>query len=136
VPVGPKEPAARFAAISERLGGLRHEPALGAIGSLSGVLASLPASALLALTRLQAATIDFATSNLRGSPVDLYAGGARIDGNFPMGPREGSPLNVTMLSYCGELQMGLHLDPAAVTDPNALLECLEESFDGLLAAGA
>jgi diacylglycerol O-acyltransferase / wax synthase len=136
VPVGPKEPAARFAAIRERLGGLRHEPALGAIGSLSGVLAALPPSALLALARLQAATIDFATSNLRGSPVDLYAGGARIDANFPMGPREGSPLNVTMLSYCGELQMGLHLDPAAVTDPNGLLECLEESFDGLLAAGA
>jgi diacylglycerol O-acyltransferase len=118
------------------LNGVRHEPALGAIGSLSSLLATLPAPALLALTRLQAATIDFATSNLRGSPVDLYAGGARIDANFPMGPREGSPLNVTMLSYCGELQMGLHLDPAAVTEPDVLLECLDESFGALLVAGA
>jgi hypothetical protein len=52
-----------------------------------------------------------------------------------MGPREGSPLNITMLSYCNELQMGLHLDPAAITDPGALLESMQESFDALLLAG-
>jgi WS/DGAT/MGAT family acyltransferase len=135
VPVVPKDPKERFSAVRERLGGLRDEPALGAVDSLSGLLALLPPAALAALARLQSGTIDFATSNLRGSPVDLYTGGARIVANYPMGPREGCPLNVTMLSYGGELQMGLNLDPAAVTDPDALLACLRESFDDLLLAG-
>ncbi|MBV8950217.1 MAG: DUF1298 domain-containing protein, partial [Actinobacteria bacterium] len=99
-------------------------------------MAALPPPVLLALARVQSATIDFATSNLRGSPVELYTGGARIEANYPMGPREGVPLNITMLSYVGELQMGLNLDPAAITDPAALLEAMRESFDALLAAGA
>jgi WS/DGAT/MGAT family acyltransferase len=136
VPVVPKDPKERFAAVRQRLAGLRDEPALGAVGQLSGLLALLPPAALAALARLQSGTIDFATSNLRGSPVDLYAGGARIVANYPMGPREGCPLNVTMLSYGSEMQMGLNLDPAAVTEPDALLACLRESFDDLLLAGA
>ncbi len=135
VPVVPKDPKERFDAVRARLAGLRDEPALGAVGSLSSLLATLPPAALVAMARLQSGTIDFATSNLRGSPVDLYTGGARIVANYPMGPREGCPLNVTMLSYGGELQMGLNLDPAAVTDPDALLACLREAFDDLLLAG-
>ncbi|MBA2326022.1 MAG: DUF1298 domain-containing protein, partial [Actinobacteria bacterium] len=134
VPVGPKEPAARFDVIRERLAQLKREPALGAAGSLAGLLAALPTALLVTLTRSQARTIDFATSNLRGSPVDLYVGGARIAANYPMGPRTGCALNVTLLSYTGSLDLGLNLDPAAVTDPAALLECLDESFTALLAS--
>jgi WS/DGAT/MGAT family acyltransferase len=132
VPVGPKDPTARFARVAERLTEVRQEPALGAVGSLAGLLAPLPTAVLVALTRSQARTIDFATSNLRGSPVDLYVGGARIAANFPMGPRTGCALNVTLLSYKGSLDIGINLDPAAVTDPDALLECLDEAFSDLI----
>lgn len=134
VPVIPKDPAERFTLVRARLAEVRKEPAIAAVAPLSGMMALLPPPVLLALARVQSATIDFATSNLRGSPVDLYTGGARIEANYPMGPREGAPLNVTMISYRGELQMGLHLDPAAITDPGALLESMHESFDSLLLA--
>ncbi|HUF83137.1 MAG TPA: wax ester/triacylglycerol synthase family O-acyltransferase [Acidimicrobiia bacterium] len=134
VPVAPKEPAARFEVIRQRIADVRREPALGAAGSLAGLLSALPTALLVTLTRSQARTIDFATSNLRGSPVDLYVGGARIAANFPMGPRTGCALNVTLLSYKGSLDLGLNLDPAAVTDPAALVECLDESFAALLAS--
>ena len=70
------------------------------------------------LLRSQTRTIDFATSNLRGSPVELYLGGARIEASYPMGPRSGCAVNVTVLSYCGELRLGIHSDPAAITDPD------------------
>ena len=135
VPVGPDDPAARFAVVHERLAGVRDEPALAAADSLAEVLAYLPTAMLVTATRSQARTIDFATSNLRGSPVDLFIGGARILANYPMGPRAGCALNVTMLSYCGDLHMGLNIDPAAVTEPDALLDCFAESFAGLIAAG-
>ena len=134
VPLGPKDPAARFELVRERLDAVKREPALGAAGSLAGLLAALPTALLVTLTRSQARTIDFATSNLRGSPVDLYMGGARIAASFPMGPRTGCALNVTLLSYKGSLDLGLNLDPASVTDPPALLECLDESFAALLAS--
>jgi cytochrome P450 len=50
----------------------------------------------------------------------LYLAGARILANYPIGPRTGCALNVTLLSYCDELHMGLNIDPAAVTDPLAV----------------
>jgi diacylglycerol O-acyltransferase len=132
VPVQPKDPAERFTLVHERLQGLRDEPAVTAAGSLAGLLAALPTSMLVALTRSQARTIDFATSNLRGSPVDLYLGGARIEANFPMGPRAACAVNVTLLSYRDSLDMGLNIDPAAVSDPATLIDCFDESFGALL----
>ena len=34
-----------------------------------------------------------------------------------MGPRAGVPVNVTVMSYCGALDLGIHSDPAAVVEP-------------------
>lgn len=132
VPVQPKDPATRFQRVHQTLRGLRDEPAVAAAGSLAGLLSALPSSMLVALTRSQARTIDFAASNLRGSPVDVYLAGARIEANYPMGPRAGCALNVTLLSQLDSLDMGINIDPAAVSDPATLLDCLEESFGALL----
>jgi diacylglycerol O-acyltransferase / wax synthase len=134
VPTSPKDPAARFAAVHERLAGVRDDPGLTATWSMASLVAPLPTSLLVTLARSQARTIDFVASNLRGSPVDLYLAGARIEANFPMGPRAGCPVNVTLLSYKDSLDMGLNLDPAAVSDAPALVGCLEESFTALLDA--
>jgi diacylglycerol O-acyltransferase len=132
VPVQPKDPVARFNVVRERLADTRSEPAVTAAGSLAGLLTLLPTSVLVGVTRSQGRTIDFATSNLRGSPVDLYLAGAPIEANFPMGPRAGCGVNVTLLSYRDSLDMGLNIDPAAVSDPATLLDCFDESFGALL----
>jgi hypothetical protein len=52
-----------------------------------------------------------------------------------MGPRSGCAVNVTALSYCGDLCCGIHSDPAAITDPEAFVAYLDESFGALLATG-
>ena len=132
VPLQPKDPVARFNIVRERLTETRNEPAVTAAGSLAGLLTLLPTSVLVGVTRSQGRTIDFATSNLRGSPVDLYLAGAPIEANFPMGPRAGCGVNVTLLSYRDSLDMGLNIDPASVSDPATLLDCFDESFGALL----
>jgi len=136
VPVGHKDPGTLVAAVADRLHDVRAEPALGMVEALAGVVSLLPTSILVPMTRAQVRTIDFTTSNLRGSPVELFLGGARIEANHPMGPRLGAALNVTTLSYGGQLDMGLNLDPAAVTDAEALLECLDEAFSSVISLGA
>jgi WS/DGAT/MGAT family acyltransferase len=135
VPVGPKEPTTRFALVKDRLTHLRHEPAVTVADGMASLAAALPTSVLVGLMRSQTRTVDFATSNLRGSPVDLYIGGARIEASYAMGPRTGCAVNFTVMSYCGSLDVGIHSDPASVTDPDALLECMDESFGTLLALG-
>jgi diacylglycerol O-acyltransferase len=134
VPTDPHDVRERFATTAERMRDTRSEPALAAAELLAGFASGLPTSMLVAATHSQTRTIDFATSNLRGSPVPLYLAGSRIVANYPIGPRTGCALNVTLLSYCDELNMGLNIDPAAVTDVPLLMTCLAESFDELLNA--
>ena len=135
VPITPKEPSARFNLVRDKITNVRHEPALAAADSFAGIAAGLPTSLIVGWLRSQTKSVDFATSNLRGSPISLYLGGARIEGSYPLGPRSGCAVNVTALSYCGDLCLGIHSDPAAVTDPDAFVECLRESFDALIATG-
>jgi hypothetical protein len=88
---------------------------------------------LVAFTRSQTRTIDFAASNLRGSPVPLYLAGARIIASYPFGPRTACALNVTMLSYCDDVHMGLNIDPAAITEVDAFLGDVDDAFRSVCA---
>jgi WS/DGAT/MGAT family acyltransferase len=134
VPIQPADdPVELFAAVRERLEDVKDETALTLAEGLAGVVSSLPTPLLIAMTRTQTRTVDFAASNLRGSPVPLYLAGARILGSFPLGPRTGAALNVTMLSYCDQLDLGINIDPAAVTDPDAFMRDCVDSFGALLA---
>jgi hypothetical protein len=135
VPVAIDDPADHLDAMHAALHDIRQEPALEAADLLAALTAGIPTAVLVNLMRAQTRTIDFATSNLRGSPVDLYLGGARIEASYPMGPRAGVPVNVTMMSYCGHLHLGIHSDPAAVVDPDLFLTCLHDAFSELAALG-
>ena len=52
-----------------------------------------------------------------------------------MGPRVGCAANLTLLACGDRLDLGVNLDPAAVTDPAAFMGCLRDSFEDLLQAG-
>src|SRR5947208_6664750 len=135
IPAGIEDPAARFAAIHERLGVAKNERALGLFGSLAGVMNSLPTSLLTRVARQQAETVDFAASNVKAADFDLYIAGAHIEGNHPMGPTAGTAFNATVMSYKNQFDVGLNIDTAAIDDPELLRTCLEESFAELLKAG-
>jgi WS/DGAT/MGAT family acyltransferase len=132
VPTGP-DPRGRFAEISARLSVTKEERALGFTELLAGVVNLLPTSLLVRVAKSQVETVDFTTSNVRGAPWPLYIAGALIEGNFPLGPVAGTAFNLTTLSYNGSLDMGLHVDRAAVSEPDLLRACIEESFGELLA---
>jgi diacylglycerol O-acyltransferase len=133
VPTSEMDVTERFAAIHAAADVVRSSAAGGInLGSLAALAAALPTSLILRLARQQSGTIDFATSNLRAAPFPLYIAGARIMGNFPVGPLAGVAFNLTLLSYCGSLDMGLHLDPAAVAEPALLRSLLLDAFDELI----
>jgi len=70
---------------------------------------------------------------VRGPGIPLYLAGARLIGNYPVGPLAGVAFNLTLLSHDGNLDMGLHIDTAAITEPELLRTCMEESFAKILA---
>ena len=133
VPVGIEDPEVRFAAIQGALNVTKAERAVGLASSVAGLLSPLPNTLLTRFARQQVGTVDFTTSNVRGAPFELFVGGARIEGNFPIGPMAGTAFNLTTLSFAGNLDMGCVMDTAAIDDPDLLKRCLVSSFDELLA---
>ena len=135
VPVDEPDPAERFRLVHEALGATKGERVIDAVDTLAGFVNLLPTSVVVRAARAQVETVDFTTSNVRAAPFDLYIAGARIEGTYPLGPLGGTAWNLTMMSYCGTLNMGLHLDAGAVAEPARLRDCLAEAFDELAALG-
>ena len=136
VPTGDLDPATRFALVHEALGRTKQERAIALMGTFAGVANLLPTSALVRIARQQAETVDFATSNVRAAPFTLYIAGARIDATYPIGPLAGTGFNLTMMSYAGTLNLGLHVDTGMVTDPARLAQLVADGFAELIAAGS
>jgi diacylglycerol O-acyltransferase len=129
VPSGEMSLDERFRAIDEAT-----TEAVGATGranldSMAAVAAGLPTSLLTRMARQQSQTVDFATSNVRGAPMPLYVAGAQLLHNIPVGPLSGVAFNLTLLSYHGNLDMGLNIDAAAVDDPALLKRCLDDAIE-------
>lgn len=136
VPLGPKDPSKRVAATSRTLANLAAEPGLTMADGLAGLISLLPASVLVPALRAQAHTVDFAASIVPGLRSGRFMAGAPVQASWPMGPRVGCAVNFTLLTCDDRLHLGVNLDPAAVTDAAALMECVAESFGDLLEAGA
>jgi WS/DGAT/MGAT family acyltransferase len=135
VPLGPPDPVARMLAVRELVAQQRAEPALASTDAIAGVLNRLPTTVVTQLFGSMLKGVDFITSNVPGTPVALYVAGARIEANFPFGPRSGAAANVVLLSYIDELHIGVNTDPAAVPDPDVFLACLEDGFEEVRKAG-
>jgi hypothetical protein len=133
--VDAEDPRERFLAVQEGIAAVRGERSISAAETMAGIANLLPTSLAVRLARQQVETVDFATSNVRGAPIELYVAGARIEANHPMGPLGGTAFNLTLLSYRGNLDMGLNVDAGAVEHPELLRDCIALSFDELLAAG-
>jgi len=123
--------AERFALIQAQADEARDQAGGASLATLAAVAAALPTSLVTRLARQQAQTVDFATSNVRGSPLPVYISGAQLLENYPVGPLAGVAFNLTLLSYLGSLDMGLNIDAAAVAEPERLAAALRRAFKDL-----
>jgi WS/DGAT/MGAT family acyltransferase len=134
VPLPAPDPVARFGLVRERLAAVRSEPALALTEELAQMAVSTPGPLVRRALRRQSTTVDFAASNVPGSPSFAYLAGAKVEATWPLGPLTGAALNVTVLSYGGRLHLGFVSDPEAIPDPDLLVTSVEEAWDELLAA--
>ncbi len=100
----------------------------GAVQTISAIGGLVPSSVAAALAVDQAAKVDFATSNIPGPPLPTWLAGRPIRRLYPVGPVAGTAFNITLMTFDQEALMGIHLDPAAVTDPAALQQAIARGF--------
>lgn len=134
VPTADMPIAERFAAIHEATLAAREQHQGAGLDTIATLASTLPTSLVTRLARQQAQTVDFATSNVKGSPIPMYVAGAQLLENYPVGPLAGVAFNLTLLSYLGSLDMCLNIDAAAVEQPALLASSLERSMRDLLQA--
>ncbi|MCB1038331.1 MAG: DUF1298 domain-containing protein [Acidimicrobiales bacterium] len=134
VPVG-SDPVERFLEVHRRLSITKTERAMNLVSTMAGLVNLLPRPMLVRVARQQVMTVDFATSNVRAAPFDLFICGALVTANYPLGPLAGTAWNLTTMSYRGTLHLGLHVDRAAVDDPGELRDDIAAAFDELLGRG-
>lgn len=134
LPAGKMKPKKRLAAVSAMLAEAKEEAQrTGGMTGMSGVANLLPISVVTRTARAAASRIDFATSNLRGAPFELYVSGAKVLATIAMGPVAGTGANITAMSYDGSFDIGIFCDPAAITDPAGFRDDIVESFADLVA---
>jgi WS/DGAT/MGAT family acyltransferase len=132
LPIDQMDPLDTMRDVRARVEEARHEPANELVEPVSNLLNRLPTTALTSLFGAMVKAVDFTTSNVPGAPFPVYLAGARMESQFPFGPLAGAALNITLLSYQNDLNIGISSDPAAVPDPDLLMGCLGEGFDDIL----
>lgn len=132
VPVGLDDALVRMNAIRELVAQQRAEPALALTDPLAGVVNRLPVSATTAIFGSMLRGVDFTTSNVPGAPVPVYFAGAQMEAQIALGPMAGAGSNITLLSYLGDLNIGINTDPAAVPDPDVFVACIQQGFEEVM----
>jgi len=132
VPTGELPIDERFRAIQTATEAAVESSRSASLDALAAFASTLPTSVVTRLARQQAQTVDFATSNVKGSPIPMYVAGAKLLSNYAVGPLSGVAFNLTLLSYLGRLDMGLNTDSAAVTEPALLRRFIADAVDDLV----
>lgn len=71
-------------------------------------------------------------SNVPGPPFPLYSAGARMTAMYPMGPiTDGTGLNITVMSYMGQMFFGLLACKNTVPDVERIVDGLDGAFKEL-----
>jgi diacylglycerol O-acyltransferase len=74
-------------------------------------------------------------TNVPGPPIPLYHTGAKMVANFGTGPvQDGVGLFHVIGSYCGQFTISATSCRVMMPDPDFYRQCLQDSFDELLAA--
>ncbi len=132
LPIDIADPMEMMQTVRELVGGARAEPANSLVEPVANLLNQLPTTAVTALFGSMVKSVDFTTSNVPGAPFPVYLGGAEMRSMFAFGPLAGAALNITLLSYQNDLNIGINADPAAVPDGSVLHDCLTQGFGDVL----
>ena len=117
IPTGEMPITDRFEAISEASANARSGSGGATLETLASVAAALPTSLVTRIARTQAQTVEFATSNVRASPIPMYLAGAQILENYPIGPLAGVDVDVLDIAQCGSrFRVGQHQLTVALGD--------------------
>lgn len=130
LPVGFDGIRERVAATKAKMDSLKRSPEpLFTYGTVRVMLATLPSVLSRGLINYLGNKCTCVISNVPGPQNPIFLGGNRLRGMmFWVPQRADVGIGVSMLSFAGELMIGVICDTAVVDDPKVLVECFSEEF--------
>lgn len=132
VPVDMDDPLERLNAVRFLIDRERAEPALALSSPLANMVNRLPATATTALFSALVRGVDVVVAAAPGPEEPVYVGGSEVEAQVAFGPLAGAAVGVTAVTYGEQVNLGISVDPAAVPDPDVLLECLTDGYEEVL----
>ena len=121
----------RLQAVHALVSARRAEPGVDAPLRLAPLLHQVPARLATTALTAYARRVDLQASNIIGPDCAVFLAGAQVERFYAFGPLPGIPVMAVLVSYEGTCTVGFTIDPAAVTDPDLLVECTLEAFSDL-----
>jgi WS/DGAT/MGAT family acyltransferase len=130
------DPARRLQAVSESMRNNKRVfsqlPRVQALALSATNIGSLALAAVPGWVSSTSPPFNLVISNVPGPHEQLYCGGARLDGNYPLSiAMDGQALNITLVSNAGNLDFGLVGCRRSVPHLQRLLSHLESSLKDL-----
>jgi WS/DGAT/MGAT family acyltransferase len=137
LPVGIREPRQRLARIREQTQAAKADRRGAAAPLFVEAFAFVPSPAMRWIARRTLGRVNVACTNVPGVAEPREMAGARIESIFPFASVvEGTPLVMALLSYAGQMEIGIDSDPEAIPDPHritALFEAALSEYENLAA---
>ena len=130
-PCSLQDPVERLQAVHGLVSARRAEPGVDAPLRLAPLLHQVPSRLATTALTAYARRVDLQASNIIGPDCAVYLAGAQVERFYAFGPLPGIPVMAVLVSYEGTCTVGFTIDPAAVTDPELLLECTLSAFRDL-----
>jgi WS/DGAT/MGAT family acyltransferase len=133
LPVGIADPVERLHELKERMDALKDTPeAIAAFGILTAI-GMTPAQVQDVIVRIFGTKGTAVMTNVPGPQMTLYLAGKPITGMMFWVPQSGRlGLGVSILSYAGQVRLGVATDAGLVPDPEVIIAGFQTEFDELM----
>lgn len=134
LPVGIENPRDRLTEVRRRMDAIKDSPEANVALDVLSVLGMAPQTAQEIFVGIIGSRATAVLTNVPGPPFPLYLAGQPIEGLMFWVPQSGRlGMGISILSYAGNVFLGLATDAALVPDPEAIIEHFYEEHGRLLA---
>ncbi len=134
LPVWNAEPACRLREVELRMKGRKASSEAPLFYVLLHALGVAPARLAKRLVSIYGTRASALISNVKGPQEQLYLAGVPLESLMAWVPQTGSiGVGISILSYVGQLRVGVLTDAGLVPDPEAIVDAFQDEFQELLA---
>lgn len=130
LPITVADPAQRLREVKKRMDALKRSPEPFLVYEILSMLGSMPGPISRRTSAWFASKASCILTNVPGPRAQVYFAGKRVDRMMFWVPQtRGVGIGISILSYAGDVTIGLMVDEALIPEPQKLVQCFSTAFE-------